>query len=107
MLYTEDSIRYISEENLNKIKYITYAIALIVKNNLQHLTNKVSRDKLIYLYNESKEKEKEYEKTENQIESFINYYYKSIVNELTKDCSPSFFVPKNNDEKGEIGGYDI
>ena len=33
-----------------------------------------------------------------QIENFINYYYKSIENELTKDVtSPSFFMPDNSE----------
>ena len=48
-------------------------------------------------------KEEEYKNGTNEIESFMNYYYKSIVNELTKDKSPSFFIPKNNEIK-DIGG---
>lgn len=43
MYYTKESIEYMSKENLNKIKEITYTIALIVKNKLFYLTKKVSR----------------------------------------------------------------
>lgn len=103
MLYTKDNIQYMNKDNLNKIKNITYIIALIVKDNLQHLVSKVTRDKLIQIYNSCKEKESEYNLTENKIESFINYYYKSVKNELTRDITPSFFMPKNK----EIGGFDI
>ena len=91
MLYTKATIQYISIENLNRIKDITYIIALMVKNRLFHLSNKVSRDKLIQMYNECKNRKNQYKGTDNQIENFINYYYKSIENELTKDASiPSF-----------------
>ena len=53
---------------------------------------------MIGLYNECKNRENEYSGTENQIENFINYYYKSIENELTKEIeTPSFFMPDNSE----------
>lgn len=98
MLYSKESIEYISKENLDKIKDITYIIALMVKNKLFHLSNKVSRDKLIQLYNDCKNRENQYKGTDNQIENFINYYYKSIENELTKEVTTSsFFIPDNSE----------
>lgn len=107
MLYTKDSLQYITGDNLEKIKIIDYAIALIVRDKLQHLTNKVSRDKLIKIYDDCKIKEEEYKEQNNPMESFINYYYRSITNELTKEKqSPSFFMPNKN-EIEDIGGYDI
>ena len=107
MLYTKDSLQYITGNNLERIKVIDYAIALMVRDKLQYLTHKVSRDKLLKIYNDCKLKEDEYKNQNNPIESFINYYYKSVTNELTKDKqSPSFFVP-NKDEIEDIGGYDI
>lgn len=100
MKYTADILEYISADNLEQIKNIVYAICLIVKDKLQHLNYKVSRDKLFKIYNDCKAKKELYEGTENHIESFMNYYYKSIVNELMKDkVSPSFFVPKNNENE--------
>lgn len=98
MLYSKESIEYLSKENVDKIKDITYIIALMVKNKVFYLSNKVSRDKLIQLYNDCKNRENQYEGTENKIENFINYYYKSVENELTKDISqPSFFMPDNSE----------
>jgi len=98
MLYSKESIEYLTKENVDRIKDITYIIALMVKNKVFYLSNKVSRDKLIQLYNDCKNRENQYEGTENKIENFINYYYKSVENELTKDVSPpSFFMPNNSE----------
>lgn len=98
MLYSKDSIDYMSKENLDKIKDITYIIALMVRNKIFYLSNKVSRDKLIQLYNDCKNRENQYKGTDNQIENFINYYYKSVENELTKEVTkPSFFMPDNSE----------
>lgn len=98
MFYSKESMQYISSENLDRIKDITYIIALMVKNRLFYLSNKVSRDKLIQMYNDCKNRENQYKGTDNQIENFINYYYKSVENELTKDVStPSFFIPDNSE----------
>lgn len=96
MYYPKEVVEYMSKENLERIKDIIYVITLIVKNKLFYLTNKVSRDKLIGIYNECKNREIENKETDNKIENFINYYYKSIENELTKDISPSFFMPNNS-----------
>jgi hypothetical protein len=87
MYYPKEVVENLSETNLKRIKDITYIIALIVKNGLFYLTNKVSRDKLIQLYNDCKNRENEYKETYNQIENFINYYYKSVENELTKEVT--------------------
>lgn len=98
MLYPKDIIQIMSKENLDRVKDITYAISLIVKNKLLYLTNKISRDKLIQIYNDCKNREQQNKNTEKRIENFINYFYKSIENELTKkEKLPSFFMP-NNDE---------
>lgn len=71
-----------------------YVIALIVKHSLEHLTYKVSRDKLIQLYNDCKLKQKGYKNTNKKIKNFINYYYKTVENELLKGSNPSFFMPE-------------
>lgn len=97
MLYDKESTEYMPKENLDKIKDMTYIIALMVKNKLFYLSNKVSRDKLIQLYNDCKNRENQYKGTDNQIENFINYYYKSVENELTKEATPSFFMPDNSE----------
>lgn len=97
-IYPKEVIENISKENLERIKDISYAITLIVKNKLFYLSNKVSRDKLIQIYNDCKNRENQYKGTNNEIENFINYYYKSIENELTKEVeTPSFFMPDNSE----------
>ena len=53
MLYTKDSLQYITGDNLERIKVINYAIALMVRDKLQYLTHKVSRDKLLKIYLEN------------------------------------------------------
>ena len=85
MLYTKEIIEIMSVENATRIKEIIYVIALIVKNKLFYLTNKVSRDKLIQVYNDCKNRQNENMNTENKIENFINYFYKCIENELLKE----------------------
>ena len=96
MLYTEDIIESMqSEENKEKIKQITYTVALLVKDNWQSYCNNITRDDLISIYNECKNREKEYKGTENEIEDFTRYYYRSVVNELKRGNTSSFFVPKN------------
>ena len=103
MLYTNECIQYITRENLDKIKTITYIIALIAKDNLEHLTHKVSRDKLIKIYDDCKFKEEEYKNKNTPIENFTNYYYKSVTNELTKDnINPSFFETKKEEKVEEL-----
>ena len=104
MLYTKENIEYISNENLIKIKEIIYALGLIAKNDIQNISNRMNRDKLIEIYNACKQRQIEYQDTENSIENFVSYYYTSIVNELTRNKGPCFFMPKNDvrqDEKLE------
>lgn len=102
MLYTKDILKYSSsEENLNRIKQIVYAIATLVKENRQSTAIKITRDDIVNIYNECKIKENEYKGTENEIEDFSRYYYKSIINELKRKKAPSFFVPKNQQTEEE------
>lgn len=95
MLYTKNMIAYMQRNNLDKIKEITYVIALIVKDNLQEFTYNITRDKLIYLYNKCKAKEMDYKETDNEIDDFIGYYYKTIQNEMIKRNNSSIFLSKN------------
>lgn len=98
MLYSNEMLQYMQKENLQKIKEITYTLALIVKENLEQSIYKISRDRLIQLYNDCKTRELEYKGTENEIDGLVNYYYKSIKNYLVKDNNQSFFIPKNGKE---------
>ena len=82
MLYSCDILQQISSENKEKIKVITYAIALMVRDNIP--SNTITRNKLIDIYKFCKSKQIEYENTNKEIRDFISYYYKSIINEIRK-----------------------
>ncbi len=110
MIFTEDILKYMKPENIEKIKIITYSLALVVKENVGNLLYKMNREQIISLYDECKLREQEYKNTDKEIQSFPNYYYKSLKGQLLKGRGPSFFVPKNEnientsseeDEEGE------
>lgn len=59
-----------------------YSLALLVKENLGHFLYKINRDKLFWLYDKCKIREQKYKNTDNEIENFPNYFYKSLKNQL-------------------------
>lgn len=83
MLYNCDILEQISDENKEKIKVITYVIALMVRDNI--LSNTITRNKLIDIYKFCKSKQIEYENTNKEISDFISYYYKSVINSSKKN----------------------
>ena len=83
MLYSCDILEQISDENKEKIKVITYVIALMVRDNI--LSNTITRTKLIDIYKLCKNKQIEYENTNKEISDFISYYYKSVINSGKKN----------------------
>lgn len=110
MLYTQEVIKYMQPANVEKIKIISYSLALAIKENVGYLLYKMNREQIISLYDECKLREEEYRNTDKEIQSFPNYYYKSLKGQLLKDRGPSFFMPKNEkienisskeDEEGE------
>ena len=110
MIYTEQTLNYMKPENVEKIKIISYSLALAVKENVSYLLYKINREQLISLYDECKLREIEYKNSDNEIIGFVNYYYKSLKGQLLRNKSPSFFMPKKErfeskssqeDEEGE------
>ena len=104
MLYNERVIGLYTKENLEKVKEITYIVALMAKDNLEHLSNNISRDMLIRIYDVCREKERCCETSESRINDFVMYYYKSVVNELMKKNRTNFrrnrrIINKNEDEE--------
>lgn len=83
MLYSCDILEQISSENKEKIKVITYIIALMVRDNIP--SNTITRTKLIDIYKLCKNKQIEYENTNKEISDFISYYYKSVINSGKKN----------------------
>lgn len=94
MIYTENSLQFMQENNIEKIKIICYSLAMLVKENVSYLSYKISREKIISLYDDCKLREQEYKNTDNEIISFTNYFYKSLKGQLLKSEGSSFFVPK-------------
>lgn len=102
MIYSNEILEYMSKDNIEKVKVISYALALTVKDNVNHLLYKMNRDKILSLYTECKNREKENENTENEIVSFTNYFYKSLKGQLLNSKGPYFFEPKiERNEEGE------
>ena len=101
MNYTENSLQFIQENNVEKIKIICYSLAMLVKENVSYLSYKISREKIISLYDDCKLREQEYKNTDNEIISFTNYYYKSLKSELLRNKNSSFFISKNQNIKSE------
>lgn len=101
MVYTENSLQFMQENNIEKIKVICYSLAMLVKENVSYLSYKISREKIISLYDDCKLREQEYKNTDNEIISFTNYYYKSLKSELLRNKNSSFFISKNQNIKNE------
>lgn len=101
MVYTENSLQFMKENNIEKIKIICYSLAMLVKENVSYLSYKISREKIISLYDDCKLREQEYKNTDNEIISFSNYFYKSLKGQLLKNEGSSFFMPKKQNIESE------
>lgn len=85
MNYTKDMISIFNEDNIEKIKVITYCIKEIINSNKSSLSLKLNRKKLLDLYDKCKKIENENKDTDNEIKNFFDYYYISVIKELTKN----------------------
>lgn len=102
MIYPEEIINCMKAENVEKVKVISYSLALAIKENVGYLLYKMNREQIISLYDESKIRENEYKGTDKEIQSFTNYYYKSLKGQLLKWRDPSFFVSKNEENQSKL-----
>lgn len=102
MVYTEEIMNHMTPENIEKVKIISYSLALIIKENVGYLLYKINREQIINLYDECKLREKDYKNTDKEIQSFTNYYYKSLKSKILKGESPSFFMPKNKNRESKL-----
>ena len=53
-------------------------------SNRSILLNRATREKLIYVYDNCKNKQEEYQDTSKEINNFFEYYYISLIKELEK-----------------------
>ena len=106
MIFTEGILKYMRTENIEKVKVISYSLALTVKENVSHLLYKMNREQIISLYDECKLRESQNKDTDNEIINFTNYYYKSLKGQLLRGKSTSFFMPKNKLEENKSSEED-
>ena len=77
MLYTEEILANYTQANIEKIKVIIYVLVEIALSPRGEKLNKISRDKIIGIYNRCKQ-------NEGEINNFYDYYMTSVINELDK-----------------------
>ena len=83
--YTEEIIKIFTEENIEKLKIIIYALKELYMSNRRQLIYRVTREKLMFVYDNCKNKQTEYEGTIKQINNFFEYYYTSLIRSLEKN----------------------
>lgn len=80
--YTKEFLKIITEENIEKLKIVIYALKELVINKKSIFT--IKRENLLSLYDKCKRKQVSYIGTEKEIGDFFEYYYISLVKELEK-----------------------
>ena len=80
--YTKESLTIVSEANIIKIKTILYCVKDICQSNRKNCLNRSTREIFINIYDKCKEMELNNKDTENEIHSFYEYYYSSILRKL-------------------------
>jgi len=83
--YTEEMLKYYTEENLERLKIVIYALKELFKSSRKQLLLRARRDDLIFLYDNCKEFQIKNSGTENEINNFFNYYYASMLRDLGKN----------------------
>lgn len=77
LLYTEEIISNFTENNITKIKFIIFALVDLFKSERRLSINRLSRNKLIGIYDKCKNKE-------DDIVKFYDYFLACIINEIEK-----------------------
>ena len=80
--YTEDMINTFNKKNIERLKIIIYAIKEMFIRNKGKLLLKATRENFLDVYDSCKNFENSYKNTENEIKSFFDYYYISIIRKL-------------------------
>ena len=84
MNYTKEIITIFTEENIEKLKIIIFCIKELMYSNKKELLSKLNRHRLINIYENCKKVELENKSTANEIKSFIDYYYASMIKDLER-----------------------
>lgn len=80
--YTKDILLTFKKENIDKLKIIIYTIKELFIKNKRNLLERSKRENFIDVYDSCKSFEITYKNTENEIKSFYDYYYVSIIRKL-------------------------
>ncbi len=83
--YTEELIKIFTDENIEKLKIILYSLKEIYMSNRRQLIYRATREKLMFVYDNCKSKQTEYEGTIKQINNFFEYYHASLIKSLEKN----------------------
>lgn len=79
--YTKDILSTFKKENIDKLKIIIYAIKEMFFRN-KRLLLKATRENFLDVYENCKGFENSYKNSENEIRSFFDYYYSSLIRKL-------------------------
>lgn len=82
--YTEELIKIFTKENVEKLKIIIYALKELFFSSKRNLIQKATREELIFVYDNCKDKKIEYQGSEKEINNFFEYYYISLIRDLEK-----------------------
>ena len=82
--YTEEIIKIFTKENVEKLKIIIYALKELFFSSKRNLIQKATREELIFVYDNCKDKKIEYQGSEKEINNFFEYYYISLIRDLEK-----------------------
>ena len=80
--YTEEMLNTFKEENIEKLKFIIYALKEIFLRNKGIILAKATRENFIEVYDSCKKFENSYRNTDNEIRNFWDYYYTSVIRKL-------------------------
>lgn len=82
--YTKELLDMYTKENIDKIKIIIFTLKELLMSSKNILIPKITRVKLLVVYDSCRKKQKEYQFTEKEINNFFEYYYISLIRELEK-----------------------
>lgn len=80
--YTQEIVDTFKEENVKKLKIITYTIKEMFIRNKTNLLIKAKRENFLDVYDSCEGFRNLYQNTENEIKNFFDYYYASIIRKL-------------------------
>jgi len=80
--YTKEMLDSFREENIEKLNTTIYAIKEMFMKGKSELLLKGKRQEFLDIYDSCKTLEKSYKSTENEIKSFFDYYYVSVIRKL-------------------------